>query len=264
MKLLSVIVVLFAVSIAAYPCSILMYSVDGRTYFCGNEDWTATDPAIQTYKAETNHYGYVLFGWKSYLPRYAQAGINSEGLCFDWAAVPAQEYTRASGKPDASLDITIDILKNCRNVDEAVDYLRRYNVPHLSEEHIMFVDRTGKSCVIEYNHSKLVLIYGTANYQYMTNFHLSDPSLGWYPCERYNKMKGFFEANGDKTARLVEILDRVHQEGQYPTVYSYIFNLKSMEIAVFYKHNYAAKRVYSFSKLLETNRTIDIGASPVE
>jgi hypothetical protein len=258
MKLLCMMIVLFAISADVHSCSIFKYRVEGRTYFCGNEDWIARDPAIQTYKATGKQYGYVLFGWRSYLPRYAQAGVNSEGLCFDWAAVPAQTYIRDTEKPDASLDITIDVLKNCKSVDDAIKYIKGYNVPHIAEEHIMFTDRAGNSCVIEYNHSKLKLIYDNADYQFITNFHLSDPSLGWYPCERYSKMEAFFREDGNKELRLAEILDRIHQEGRYPTIYSYIFDLDRMEITMFYNHNYMAKQTYSFSKLVETDVLMDI------
>ena len=258
MKFSCMIVVLLAISAAVYPCSIFKYSVAGRTYFCGNEDWTAKDPAIQTYKAIGKQYGYVLFGWRTYLPRYAQAGINSEGLCFDWAAVPPQAYRRDNGKPDASLDVAVDILKNCKSIDEMVNYIEGYNVPHIAEEHIIFTDKTGRSCVIEYNHSKLQLIPDHTAFQFITNFHLTDPTLGWYPCERYRKMEAFFKEDGNKERRLAEILDRVHQEGQYPTIYSYIFDLGKMEINVFYNHNYMTRRVYAFSNLVETNVMIDI------
>jgi hypothetical protein len=255
------IVVLLAISADVYPCSIFKYSVDGRTYFCGNEDWTAKDPAIQTYKANGKQYGYVLFGWGTYLPRYAQAGVNSEGLCFDWAAVPTQVYIRDNKKPDASLDVTVDILKNCKSIDEVIKYIDGYNVPHIAEEHIMFTDKAGKSCVIEYNHSKQELVHDHAAFQFITNFHLTDPALGWYPCERYRKMAAFFGEDGSKEHRLAEILHKVHQEGQYPTIYSYIFDLGRMEITVFYNHNYMTKRVYAFSKLVEANVTIDISSS---
>ena len=251
MKLLAVVTALVAVAVSAFPCSIFKYSVDGRTYFCGNEDWTATDPAIQTFKPNGNEYGCAVLGWKSFLPRYIQAGINSKGLCFDWAAVPPQRYVRDNDKTDLTLDFTLDVLKTCASVDEAVAFITRHNIPHFAEEHIMFADRSGKSCIVEYNNSQLRLVIDESNAQFMTNFHVTDPSLGWYPCARYQKMDAFFAEPGSKETRLVNLLDRIHQEAPYPTVYSYVFDLSKGQITLFYNHDYQAKEVLSLNELLE-------------
>ncbi len=258
MKVAWSVVLLFCVTVGLYPCSIFRYSINGRTYFCGNEDWSATNPAIMTCQPKENEYGVVLFGWKNLLPRYIQAGINSEGLCFDWAAVPAQQYLRDPAKEDVSLDFTLAVLKKCVTVDEAIAYVTRHNIPHLAEEHIMFADKSGASCVLEYNHSKLKVIRSNGQSQFITNFHVSDTSLGWYPCDRYARMEAFFKGNGSKETRLVELLDAVHQEGQYPTVYSYVFDLGAMEITVFHDHNYRVKRVFALAELLRKDTVLDL------
>jgi len=258
MKIGCTLMLLLAVTLGAYPCSIFKYAIAGRTYFCGNEDWTALDPAIQTFRAQGKDYGFVLLGWKSFLPRYVQAGINSKGLCFDWAAVPPQQYMRDITKKDLTLDFTTEVLKRCANVIEAIDYIKSYNIPHLAEEHIMFADRTGKSCVIEYNHSQLQLTQSGSESQFITNFHITDKSLGWYPCDRYAKMEAFFREQGNKETRLVELLDRIHQEGQYPTVYSYIFDLSRMQITIFHNHNYRVSRAYSLENLLAKDMVQEI------
>jgi len=258
MKIISTLVLLVLIALSVYPCSIFKYATAGRTYFCGNEDWIASDPAIQTIKPKDNDYGCILFGWRSFLPRYVQAGINSKGLCFDWAAVPQQRFVRDATKKDLSLDFTVEVLKRCANVDEAIEYISSYNIPHLAEEHIMLADRTGKSCVIEYNHSQLQLVRDNSEFQFMTNFHLTDKSLGWYPCDRHAKMAAFFNERGNKETRLVELLDRVHQEGQYPTVYSYVFDLSSMKITVYYNHNYRSGKTWSLGDLTAKDAILDI------
>jgi hypothetical protein len=249
MRTIWALALLLATSGGAFPCSIFKYVVEGRTYFCGNEDWTARDPAINTYKARGNEYGYVVFGWRSFLPRYIQAGINAKGLCFDWAAVPPQRYRRDPDKRDLSMDFTVEMVKSCATVAEAIDFVKRYNIPHFAEEHLMLADATGRSCVIEYNHSRLRII---------TNFHLSDPALGWHPCDRFAKMESFFHEAGNKEDRLVQLLDSVHQEGRYPTVYSYVFDLAGKEITVFLDHDYRVKRTYLLDELVERDGTLDI------
>jgi hypothetical protein len=57
---------------------------------------------------------------------------------------------------------------------------------------------------------------------------------------------------------LKEVLEKVHQEGTYQTIYSYIFNLKTGEITVFYKHNYQKYTKYSLGDLLQKQQLLDI------
>ncbi len=258
MRMLAIVLAMLALAAVAFPCSIFKYHVDGRTYFCGNEDWSATDPAIQSCRPRGKDYGYVLFGWKSLLPRFVQAGVNSKGLCFDWAAVPPQLYVRDNTKDDLDLDFTREVLRRCATVDEAIAFVRQRNIPHLAEEHIMFADSSGKSCIVEYNNSQLHILVDQSPAQFMTNFHVSDKSLGWYPCSRYAKLEAFFHEAGNKEARLVELLDGIHQEGQYPTVYSYVFDLSKLQITVFHNHNYRAGKTFQLQDLVAADRVLSI------
>ena len=141
--------------LTVFPCSIFTYKIGSTTFFCGNEDWTAKDPAILTIKPENNKYGVVLFGWDSYLPNYPQAGVNSEGLCFDWATVPGQRFEYVNGKSILNINDMVTILKECKTVNEAIEYISRYNFPHIAEEHLMLTDKSGDSCVIEYTRGEL-------------------------------------------------------------------------------------------------------------
>lgn len=258
MRIVLTFVLLLFSSFNLFPCSIFKYTAGGRTYFCGNEDWTIRAAAVQTHTAINGDYAYALLGWKGLLPHWVQAGINSQGLCFDWAAVPPQQYMRDAARQDVTLDFTVDVLKRCATVEEAIDFITRYNVPHLAEEHIMFADRTGSSCVVEFNHSRLQVVPDDSEFQFVTNFHITDTSLGWYPCKRYSRMEKFFKEKGNKESRLVELLDSVHQEGRYETVYSYVFDLARMEMTVFSRHNYGAKKAYSLNDLFANDVTVDI------
>jgi len=242
---------LFLHALPVFSCSIFKYADGEHVYFSGNEDWTATDPAIMTLPAAEGAYGVVLLGWKSFLPRYPQAGINSEGLSFDWAVVPSQNYRSIPGKDDLTLDSTIQILQLCKTVDEVVKLLERYNFSHLAEEHIMFADRTGKSCVIEYTKGERRIVMNDARAQYITNFNLTDKEAGWYPCERYAKLDAAFGQSELSETQLIELLDSVHQEGQYPTIYSYVFDLTTLRIKLFFNHHYGTFKEYSVNQLLE-------------
>ena len=252
-----VIIILCFQAFTVFPCSIFTYQNETGTYFCGNEDWGAKDPAMFTIKASGNEYGVVLLGWKSYLPNYPQAGINSEGLCFDWATVPAQQYTPIKGKRDLSINATIEILKKCKTIDDVIAYISDYNFSHIAAEHILFADKAGMSCVIEYTKGERRIIKKNTS-QCITNFNLSDKESGWYPCQRYEKLSLGLNTDNLGYNDLTNLLDGVHQEGNYPTIYSYIMNLTTMEISVFYNHHFNTAKKYRVEELLKKNQIISI------
>ena len=205
-----------------------------------------------------NEYGVVLFGWESMLPNYPQAGINSEGLCFDWATVPAQKYIYESGKKNLTINSTIAILKNCKTVDEVIRYIESNNFSHLAEEHLIIADKSGKSCVIEYTKGKKHIIVEANKNQYITNFNLTDKESGWYPCERYAILDKRLNDENQKQNDLRDILNSVHQEGTFPTIYSYIFDLKNLSIKVFYNHNFTKYQEYDIRDIIKKGRMISI------
>lgn len=256
--LFAVLCIILFQSVKIFSCSIFKYiDTDGVVYFCGNEDWSATDPAIMTMKPDGKSLGVILFGWQRYLPNYPQAGINSEGLCFDWATVPSQSYIFEKGKEDLNVNSLIEILRKCRTVDDAVAYIEKHNFSHLAQEHLMLADRTGKSCVIEFTNGTRKIIRENGRVQFITNFNLSDREKGWYPCERYAKMEKYFN-DSNVRFQATKILDDIHQEGTYPTIYSYVFNLTNMDITIYYNHNFHAPKEYKVSKLITENKLLSI------
>jgi hypothetical protein len=244
-------ILLMLCCIKLYPCSIFKYSSNSEIFFCGNEDWITTDPAIITIPANKNDFGVVLLGWKSYLPNYPQAGINSEGLCFDWAMVPKQNYKSNVDLVDLDINSTIDILKKCKSVNEVIEYLKQYDFSHIAEEHIMFTDKTGASCVIEYTKGERHFLINNSETQYITNFNLTDKSYGGYPCDRYTKLERGLKKEKLDIEDMKRLLSSVHQEGTYPTIYSYIFDLRKMNIRLFYNHRYDTYKEFTINGLLK-------------
>lgn len=256
-------VIIFSVrTISVFACSIFMYQNDSAVYFCGNEDWSATDPAIFTVPAKEEKYGVILLGWNSYLPNYAQAGINSAGLCFDWASVPQQNFVAEQNKPSLSVNSTLDILQFCSTVQEVIEYTSKYNFPHLAEEHIMFADATGDACVLEFTKGKTRIVRKTEHFLAITNFNLTNPQAGWYPCNRYKIMTFLLQkrftcsAENPLQTQLTSVLKAIHQDGQYPTIYSYVIDLKTMELIIFYNHNFEKPSTFSVSELLTKKQKI--------
>lgn len=246
-------------TLSIFPCSIFKYVSGKSIYFCGNEDWRATDPAYTVIPSSKDSYGVLLLGWKSYLPKYPQAGVNSEGLCFDWASVSPQEYIADSTKENLSVDDTLLILQKCSNVSEVLSFLEHYTFSNLASEHLMFADKSGSSCIIEFTKGTRKIISSSEN-QYITNFNLTDKETGWYPCDRFVKLESKLHQTNTDYSRfdLEQILYSVHSEGAFPTVYSYIIDLTSMKIYLYNDYNFISFKSYKIEDLVKKRITMPI------
>lgn len=194
--LLAVVCFLAQLSLA---CTI--FYVQGQTthYFASNEDWNMTDPIMQVIPGRNGKYGYVVFGWDSFLSRYPQGG------------------------------------------------------PQFAEEHLLIADSLGNSSVIEWHDGKYLILPKEVTYQVITNFRLSAPGSGWYPCNRFETVDGYLKSDSNPKPDLTvvrNLLDQAHQEGQYPTIYSYIADLKSLDLYLYYGHDYSKEYQYNLRQEL--------------
>ena len=74
------------------------------------------------------------------------------------------------------------VLDYCKNVEEAVDFLNKYNLHDMVEGsslHYLIADSQGNSVIIEYIDNKMLTIkpyeIETVKYLYLTNFYLKKP-----------------------------------------------------------------------------------------
>ncbi|MGE5604556.1 MAG: carcinine hydrolase/isopenicillin-N N-acyltransferase family protein [Bacteroidota bacterium] len=230
-------------------CTIFQVNGPNLNYFAANEDWTFVDPVIRIVPGNKGDYSYLVFGWSSYLPSYPQAGVNEHGICLDWASVSSQRFKEDSNRKQLDEDIIYKILKKCRNIEEVIGLIRSYNCSQFAGEHLLVADRNGDSCVIEWSGNDYVFLRKTDNYQVITNFCLSNPKIGWYSCERFNTVGQYLNKIKDidpdfKSVR--GLLERTHQERDYPTIYSYIVDQNNLDLYVFYNHDYSKYTKFNF------------------
>ena len=96
------------------------------------------------------------------------------------------------------------------------------------------VDRFGNSAIIEGDE----IIYREGSYQVITNFLQSDPEHGWYPCWRYDTAVNMLESMEELTVEyFAQICEATHQEGAYPTVYSYVNDLQNNIMYLYHYYN---------------------------
>lgn len=196
----------------ATACSVLYYvdTVTGKIYVVNNEDYFLdVDAYIQIEPKSKNKFARLWYGWDN----FAQGGINEKGLFFDAAVTPEQSTIKGYHHPKNNLGDKI--LAYCSTVDEAIDFLEKEKIA-LNQSHMMFGDKTGKAVIVEWVDGKKQLHWIKDNKLIMTNYLLSDPKAGNYPCYRYQSIENRIselENNGEEI-NLLKIGNTFGQAGQ--------------------------------------------------
>jgi penicillin V acylase-like amidase (Ntn superfamily) len=234
---------LFFLSKQSQACSILYYkdSLSGKIYALNNEDyWYDVKPYISIVPGKAGELSRLWYGWDN----FAQGGVNEAGLFFDVAVTPKQK--EINGYSKAKNNFGDHILAQCKNMAEVLALFEKEKIAY-NEGHFLFGDREGNAVVIEWVEGEQKLIYLTGNYLMATNFLLSAPEKGNYPCLRYQAMEkeikrlheeripvGLKEA-GNILAKAIQPASMGEKRGG--TLYSTFINLTDMQFVVMVKYD---------------------------
>jgi hypothetical protein len=260
-------IILFCSSISA--CTVFNYTVGESTLAGRNMDWYTQDNFIAFFPSEEGKYGRVFFGWNSY-PSWFQGGMNDQGVMFAYLAAPYLRVMDSIGKPiyyGNYRNLMEKCLEECASVTEVLDIFDQYNLRFLETCHIMVVDRYGDSAII--GGDDITMKEGS--FQVVTNFRPSHPLLGGYPCWRYTRAFEMLEDLDDFSVDyFTEILNQTHQEGNYPTQWSIVYDLLNYDIYLYHYHEYrhvirfnllneleSGEHVYSIPSLFEMDDNLE-------
>jgi hypothetical protein len=204
------------VAVRISACTIFVLTDTNRTLFCNNEDWEDPNTRIWFVPGNDKHYGGVYVGFDN---DYAQGGMNTEGLAFDWVAGYTEHWA-----PDPKVAVVWgnsgqQALENCATVEQAIAFFRKHQDRGFFRAKILMADRTGASVIIGGKDDKLEI----------------EPS-------RLCRGFGFGQRTLDKMLTATteptvpngeKILRAALQKGQYATKYFNIFDLKSGDIFLF-------------------------------
>jgi len=230
--LLLILLSLFA-NVRLYACTIFYVAKDNKIFAGNNEDWKDPYSKIWFYPAENNKYGWIKFGWGSGFP---QGGMNDQGLFWDasagaYLAMPLSE----ANKEKYPGPLMQKVIEECANTEEVLAIFAEYYCEDQYKAQYLVGDSLGNSIIVEGDH----IISIDSTYQVLTNFYHSHPDLGGYPCWRHEVAVDMLSSNNDLSAYFIgSILDATHQEENYPTQYSNIYDLKNCHIYLFHYHNY--------------------------
>lgn len=223
-----------------------MFSADdGNIILAGNNgDYSYIDTYIVFYPPSESRYGRVYVGWNEF---WWQTGMNDKGLFFASASTSFLEAQNSSNKPSYSRYLMYKCMEECTTVNEVLDIFNQYNLEFLEIMQLLIADSTGASVIIEGD----AIHYKQDYYQVLTNFRLSlhqEP----YPCWRFNAAIDMFEGNSVITPNFFKnICNATHNEGQYPTQFSTVFDLQQQIMYLYHYHNYDEVKIFNLAEELQ-------------
>lgn len=188
-------------------------------------------------------YGSVCFGHPDL---QAQAAMNEHGLFYDFTAQEGIDPSKFNLKNPYYGDLFFEILGKCKNVKEALAYLKTRDYTFNSQA--LLADAEGRSVIINAG----AIVEKTGNYQINTNFNISKLASKDYTCRRYDIANEML-AKADKISvpLFKDILARTRQEGNLSTQYSNIYDLKRGLIYVYSFHNFEQVYIIDLKKELK-------------
>lgn len=255
----TVLLTMFILPLGLQACTIVMTARSGLILFGNNEDWSERKTKMWFEPGENGEYGRVCFGFSRDFG-FAQGGMNEKGLAIDANALRPTGWESEPGKPPFPDNLMDYILAHCATLDDVIQLFTKYNSSSLARARFPVADATGASMVVEWADGKVRFIKRTGDFQIATNFVIHPVPDGPYPCWRYNKANNIFKKM-DRIAveEVRQVLDATHQEGQYPTVYSNIYDLKKRTFILYHFHDFEKPLHFNLMDELEKGRrSVDI------
>lgn len=204
------------ICVPVYACTIFVLTDASRALFFNNEDWSNPNTRIWFVPVGEGHYGCAYVGFDN---GWAQGGLNTEGLVFDWVSGYNEKWEPDSGMRSVRGNPSERMMETCATVGDAIAFYRKHREPDFSRSKILVADRTGPSVIIGAKDGRLQV-------------------------EKANQCRGFgygsqtldrmlMNAPEPTVANGVKILRACLQKGQYATKYSSVFDLKSGDIFLF-------------------------------
>ncbi len=127
-------------------------------------------------------------------------------------------------------------MSTCADVPCVVDYLNEHDRTLLVSAQLFIGDANGDAVIVE----PIDMIRKSGAFLVSTNFFQSITPSSEITCQRFKTAQSMLtEANGDFSVDLFrQILDATHQEGDYPTQYSNVYDLKARVMYLYLFHDF--------------------------
>ena len=202
----------------APACTIAVLTDGRQTLFCNNEDWSNPNTRIWFAPGDGGQLGCAFVGFDN---GWAQGGVNTEGLAFDWVAGFKADWPRDPQRRSVRGNPSEQMLKTCATLDQAIAFYHAYEEPGFGYAKVLVAERSGASAVIGARDGRL-------------HVERLDRSRAFgYGGDIATGMLGAARVTVDWAAGM---LRAARQEGRFPTQYSNVFDLNSGDIFIYRFH----------------------------
>jgi len=240
-------------SVGAAACTGVVIASDDHVWVGGNEDWVRFDSHMWAQAATQDTFGVVFLGYQirgewgqPYHYWYEFHGFNDQGLYFDSFGAPCVIPTTTLSNPYRGQHLMADAMRTCATVEEAVEVFESTNLTFMTCQQFLFVDKHGTAAVVEGDQT----VWMEGDTFAITNFYLSDPSLGGHPCWRYQRATSMLEQDATPSGeRIVELIDAASHPG---TRYSVVCDLNESLLHIYYAGEFTEWATIDIAELCET------------
>ncbi len=256
-----------------YSCTNLAIKKNDEIYFGNNEDSGEDHPlflhpeksVIWFYPNSIEGYGMVQLGWFWEGTHISfQGGVNEFGLSYDSTGIPDMLL---NPHPEKSYNAETtyfwsSILRNCRNVSEAIAFINNFNFGESMWYQIFLADAAGEAVVVSPNlNGELNFTFKgtTDSYLAQTNFNRihNESHIGKFPCPRYTTAISLLSDMLDQSNLTyndpMSVLEAVRQKSLIYTAYSNVFDLQRNMLYLVYASQ--------FEEVVELNVTYELSLS---
>ncbi|MGK6344396.1 hypothetical protein ACMGDK_19465 [Chryseobacterium sp. DT-3] len=240
-------------------CTIFMAN-DGKHVWVGNneDEVSSLTYRLWYYPTVKTHYGYMIWTelsadvkLNSIMYKNPQGGMNEYGLFMDYTAIDEIPAINDPNKQDRSEEVVTDVLRRCKTVGEAINYISQFNLVRLTAAQLFIGDAGGDYAII---HGSYIIRRTSRNFA-ITNYALNN---NYYePCwRRDTAIKYLAEDRIYHLKNVTFLLEKTAQKkpGDIITNYSMAADLCSGKIHLYYKGDFSRPITISLKK--ELNRGI--------
>ena len=237
---------------ACGACTVFSYAGDGVLLFGNSEDYDRLIPHIWFLEPASTHHGVLCLGFDQ---RSLQGGMNDAGLCYDATGSTGHLLNWHPELPEAPWNWPTLVLQQCATVDEVEAFIRRYDYSSKGMAQFLYFDRNGDSLIVTSTHrGEIAFLKKAGGARVITNFNVTDLSVGTYPCWRYDTastlLRRFELGMSTPSIPLFRtLLDGVHMPGY--TAYSNIFDGNALKAYVYRSGNFRDVRVIDLVEALD-------------
>ena len=240
-------------------CTIFMAN-DGQNVWVGNneDEVFTTKYRMWYYPARNENFGYMIWTelsigklFHGLMYKNPQGGLNEYGLFMDYTAIDEVPVTNDKNRKDRKKQVVTDILRKCRTVQEALNYISQYNLVKLNKAQLFIGDASGDYATVTGGY----IVRKTENNFTLTNYSINNGHKE--ACYRRDVANNYLSST--KTFQLDDIKNILQKSTQKPpqtliTNFSMAVDMKNSTIHLYYKNDFTTEKIINLKDELKNGK----------